>query len=56
VAAELCGAAAQQGADGRVLLAAQGLAQDGIEMVAKQLRHLERRVLASRSLATPKRL
>jgi len=35
VASELSGAATQQRADGRVLLAAQGLAQDGIEMVAE---------------------
>jgi hypothetical protein len=35
VATELSGAAAQKRADGRVLLAAQGRAQDGIEMLAE---------------------
>jgi len=35
VATELSGATAQQRADDRVLRAAQGLAQDGVEMVAK---------------------
>jgi hypothetical protein len=35
VATEPSGAAAQKRANGRVLLAAQGLAQDGIKMVAE---------------------
>jgi hypothetical protein len=46
VAAELCGAAAKQRADGRVLLAAHGRARDGIEMVTEQPRDLQRRLLA----------
>jgi hypothetical protein len=46
VATELSGATAQQCADGRVLLAAQGLAQDGIQMITEQVRDLQRRLIA----------
>ena len=46
VAAELCGAAAKQRADSRVLLAAHGRAQDGIKMIAEQSCDLQRRLLA----------
>src|SRR5450432_4481012 len=46
VAAELCGAAAKQRADGRVLLAAHGRAQDGLEVITERPRDLQRRLLA----------